>query len=33
LHDFSITGTKESKTLNMKILAKTYRYKSLEAAK
>lgn len=33
LHDFSITGTKESKTLSMQILAKTYRYKSVEAAK
>ncbi|HEY0894206.1 MAG TPA: type 4a pilus biogenesis protein PilO, partial [Cellvibrio sp.] len=33
LHDFSITASKENKTLSMKILAKTYRYKSQEAAK
>jgi type IV pilus assembly protein PilO len=32
LHDFSITAAKGSKTLSMKILAKTYRYKSQEAA-
>ena len=33
LHDFSISSSKENKTLNMKIVAKTYRYKSQEAAK
>jgi type IV pilus assembly protein PilO len=33
LHDFSITASKENKTLSMNILAKTYRYKTLEAAK
>lgn len=33
LHDFSIKATKESKTLSMNILAKTYRYKTQEAAK
>lgn len=31
LHDFSITASKESRILNMKISAKTYRYKSQEA--
>lgn len=33
LHDFSISSSKTNKTLNMKIVAKTYRYKSLEAGK
>ncbi len=33
LHDFSITASKENKTLSMKILAKTYRYKTQEAVK
>lgn len=33
LHDFSITASKETKTLNMKILAKTYRYKTQEVTK
>lgn len=33
LHDFSISSSKENKTLNMKIVAKTYRYKSQEADK
>jgi type IV pilus assembly protein PilO len=33
LHDFSITAAKDKRTLSMKILAKTYRYKSMEAAK
>lgn len=32
LHDFTIMASKESRTLNMKISAKTYRYKSQEAA-
>lgn len=32
LHDFTIVASKESRTLNMKISAKTYRYKSQEAA-
>lgn len=32
LHDFTITASKESRTLNMKISAKTYRYKSQETA-
>lgn len=32
LHDFTITASKESRALNMKISAKTYRYKSQEAA-
>lgn len=32
LHDFTIAASKESRTLNMKISAKTYRYKSQEAA-
>lgn len=32
LHDFSITAAKDSRVLNMKISAKTYRYKSQEAA-
>lgn len=33
LHDFSISSSKTNKTLNMKIVAKTYRYKSPEAGK
>ena len=33
LHDFSIAAAKDKRTLSMKILAKTYRYKSVEAAK
>ena len=32
LHDFVISSQKESRQLNMKISAKTYRYKSQEAA-
>lgn len=32
LHDFTISASKESRTLNMKISAKTYRYKAQEAA-
>jgi type IV pilus assembly protein PilO len=32
LHDFTITSSKENRALNMKIAAKTYRYKSQEAA-
>lgn len=32
LHDFSITTSKDSRVLNMKISAKTYRYKTQEAA-
>lgn len=32
LHDFAITTVKESRVLNMKISAKTYRYKSQETA-
>ncbi len=32
LHDFTITASRESRTLNMKISAKTYRYKPQEAA-
>lgn len=32
LHDFSITSSRENRALNMKISAKTYRYKSQEAA-
>lgn len=33
LHDFSISSSKENKTLNMKIVAKTYRYKAQEGDK
>jgi type IV pilus assembly protein PilO len=33
LHDFSIATAKDKRSLSMKILAKTYRYKSVEAAK
>jgi type IV pilus assembly protein PilO len=33
LHDFSIKASKESRSLSMNIVAKTYRYKSQEAAK
>ncbi|PUA27363.1 MAG: pilus assembly protein PilP [Cellvibrio sp. 79] len=32
LHDFSIKSAKESRVLNLQISAKTYRYKSQEAA-
>lgn len=32
LHDFTIASSKENRALNMKISAKTYRYKSQEAA-
>jgi type IV pilus assembly protein PilO len=31
LHDFTIAAAKDGRVLNMKILAKTYRYKSQEA--
>ncbi len=33
LHDFKITASKQNRALSMTILAKTYRYKSVEAAK
>lgn len=33
LHDFNIVASKENRALSMTILAKTYRYKSVEAPK